>query len=78
MKAGGDVSGFRESRWKTVQRIKPGDYLLCYLTGVSRWIGILEVTSEAFKDDSTIWEYDGVFPSRLRVKLINQLEPETD
>ncbi len=77
MKAGGDVSGFRESRWKTVQRIKPGDYLLCYLTGVSRWIGILEVTSEAFKDDSTIWEYDGVFPSRLRVKLINQLEPET-
>ena len=77
LKAGGDVSGFRESRWKTVQRIKPGDYLLCYLTGVSRWIGILEVTSEAFKDDSTIWEYDGVFPSRLRVKLINQLEPET-
>lgn len=74
--AGGDVSGFRENRWKTVQKIKPGDYLLCYLTGVSRWIGILEVTSEAFKDDSPIWEYD-VFPSRLKVKVISQLEPET-
>ena len=35
LKAGGEVSGFRKNRWKTVQRIKPGDYLLCYLTGVS-------------------------------------------
>lgn len=26
------VSGFRESRWKTVQKMRPGDYLLCYLT----------------------------------------------
>lgn len=29
--AGGKVSGFRESRWKSVQKMKPGDYLLCYL-----------------------------------------------
>jgi predicted RNA-binding protein len=28
---GSDVSGFSEKRWKTVQRMKPGDYLLCYL-----------------------------------------------
>ena len=27
---GGDVTGFREKRWKTVQKIKHGDYLLCY------------------------------------------------
>jgi hypothetical protein len=40
--AGGEVSGFRERRWKTVQQMKPGDYLLCYLTGISRWIGVLE------------------------------------
>jgi hypothetical protein len=32
---GGDVTGFREKRWKTVQKIKHGDYLLCYLTGAS-------------------------------------------
>jgi hypothetical protein len=25
---GGDVTGFREKRWKTVQKIKHGDYLL--------------------------------------------------
>lgn len=76
LKSGGKVSGFRENRWKTVQKIKPGDYLLCYLTGVSRWIGVLEVVSEAFKDDTHIWEYD-TFPCRLNVKIISALEPET-
>ena len=45
--AGGEVSGFRERRWKTVQQMKPGDYLLCYLTGISRWIGVLEVVTGA-------------------------------
>ena len=34
---GGDVTGFREKRWKTVQ-IKHGDHLLCYLTRASRWL----------------------------------------
>jgi len=38
---GGDVTGFREKRWKTVQKIKHGDYLLCYLTGASCWVGSL-------------------------------------
>jgi hypothetical protein len=69
LNAGGDISGFKESRWKTVRKIKPGDYLLCYLTGISRFIGVLEVISEAFKDDKNqIWEFD-VFPSRLKVKV---------
>jgi hypothetical protein len=33
--AGGTVSGFRESRWPTLQKIKAGDYLPCYLTCVA-------------------------------------------
>jgi hypothetical protein len=74
--AGATVSGFRERRWKTVQRIKPGDYLLCYLTGVSRFIGVLEVTSEPYWDESPIWK-DEVFPCRLKVEAIATLTPET-
>lgn len=74
--AGGKLSGFRKSRWNTVQKIKPGDYLLCYLTGVSRFIGILEVVSEPFQDDSPIWS-DEEFPCRLKVKIIVELTPET-
>jgi hypothetical protein len=38
--AGGDVSGFREGSCALVQRLQPGDYLLCYLVGVSRWCGV--------------------------------------
>jgi hypothetical protein len=48
--AGAEVSGFNERCWETLQQIKPGDYLLCYLTGGSRWIGVLEVVSEPFEE----------------------------
>lgn len=74
--AGGSVSGFRESRQKTVDQIKVGDYLLCYLTGVSRFVGILEVVRKAFKDSKPIWKQD-VFPCRVGVKIVAGLTPET-
>jgi predicted RNA-binding protein len=74
--AGGEVSGFRERRWKTVQQMKPGDYLLCYLTGISRWIGVLEVVSEPFKDHTPIWK-DEEFPCRVRVRAVATLTPAT-
>jgi hypothetical protein len=74
--AGATVSGFRERRWKVVQKVRPGDYFLCYLTGVSRWIGLVEVMSEAFRDNAPIWK-DGIFPCRVGVKLLVALEPDT-
>ncbi|MEW5975076.1 MAG: hypothetical protein AB1898_04630 [Acidobacteriota bacterium] len=74
--AGGKVSGFRESRWTTVQKIRKGDYLLCYLTGVSRFIGVLEVESEPYKDTAVIWK-DQTFPCRVRVEPFITLTPET-
>ena len=74
--AGARVSGFRESRWSTLQKVKPGDYFLCYVTGISRWIGILEVTSEAYRDTKPIWKEE-VFPCRVKVRLISSLTPET-
>jgi len=70
------VSGFRESKWKTVQRIQPGDYLICYLTGVSRFVGMLEVTSEAFVDSTRIWKNE-TFPARVKVKPVVILSLET-
>src|SRR5207302_5597442 len=60
---------------KSVQQIKLGDYLLCYLTGISRWVGILEVISEPYQDNSVIWK-ENVFPSRVRVRVVVQLTPE--
>ncbi len=69
LKAGGKVSGFSENRWKTLQKVKPRDYFLCYLTGVSRFVGILEVISRPFKDSTRIWG-DSIFPSRVEVKIV--------
>jgi hypothetical protein len=59
LRAGASVSGFRASRWTTVQQLRSGDYLLCYLTGLSRWIGVLEVAGQPYLDhDTRIWNLD--------------------
>jgi hypothetical protein len=76
LNAGAQISGFREGRWKALQQIRLGDYLLCYLTRLSRWVGVLEVVSEPFKDDILIWQSD-IFPCRLHVKMVISLTPET-
>lgn len=73
---GANVSGFRERRRKTAKRIRIGDYLICYLTGVSRLIGVLEVKSELYFDKTPIWEGED-FPCRFKVELLHQLEPKT-
>ena len=36
---GAKVTGFRHRMRNTVAKIKPGDVLLCYMTGVMRWVG---------------------------------------
>jgi predicted RNA-binding protein len=45
LKHGASVSGFSERRKKIAEKIQSGDYLICYLTGISRLIGIVEVKS---------------------------------
>jgi hypothetical protein len=76
LKAGGTVSGFRASRWGTTQKIKVGDYLICYLIGVSRFIGLLEVVKPPFQSNDSIWK-DDPYPSRVGVKILVELKPET-
>lgn len=73
--AGAEVMGFPETRQDIVRRIKPGDYLLGYLTGVSRWIAVLEVTSEPYDDLSKIWK-QALFPCRVKVKVVASVSPE--
>lgn len=74
--AGGDASGFSEHRLNMLKKTKPGDYFLCYLIGVSRFISVMEITSSPFKDESKIWE-DSPFPCRVKVKVLVSLTPET-
>jgi hypothetical protein len=73
-RAGASVSGFRERMRKAVGGIRKGDILLCYLTGVMRWVGALEVLGPS-KDQSPIWKDDD-FPMRLQVRPLILLDPE--
>jgi predicted RNA-binding protein len=74
LRAGGKVTGFRATRWGLIQQIKPGDLILCYITKVGKWIGILKVESEPFLDESPIWK-DEPFPCRADVRVIVKLPP---
>lgn len=72
-----NLSGFRIRQLKTAQRIQPGDKFLCYMTKLSRWIGILEITSECFVDDSPLFfTEDDPFVVRFQVKPIIWLSKE--
>jgi hypothetical protein len=71
---GAGVSGFRKRMHNAVERIQSGDILLCYLTGVMRWVGALEVQGRS-RDKRSIWQFDE-FPERLSVKPLVLLAPE--
>lgn len=72
-----NLSGFRMRQLKTAQRIQPGDKFLCYMTKLSRWIGVLEITSESFVDNSPLfYTEDDPFVVRFQVKPIIWLSKE--
>lgn len=73
---GARTVGFRKRRWASVQKINPGDYLLCYLTGLSRFIGALTVVDEPYLDDTPLWPED-LFSARLQTKPVILLTAET-
>jgi predicted RNA-binding protein len=75
LRAGGEVMGFRESRWNTLAKTKRGDDLFFYLSGASRFIAIFSIVSDPFFDESPIWR-EGAFPCRIKVRRIVEATPE--
>ena len=73
-KSGARISGFRERMRKRARRVRAGDVFLCYLTGVMRWVGALEVIGRT-EDTTPIWASDP-FPVRFTVKPLVTLDPE--
>ncbi len=72
---GATISGFREYRRKMAEKIHPGDYFICYLTGISRFVGLLKVKSSCYEDTKPIWK-DEIFPIRFDVELLLKLNPK--
>jgi hypothetical protein len=52
------VSGFRDTQRGTAKSIKKGDKFACYVTRLSRWVGILKIKSTYFEDDKPIFVSD--------------------
>lgn len=70
-----DISGFRLRHKKAAQRIKPGDIFVCYITRLSRWIGLLEVSKGPFIDNSPVFVPESdPFVVRFQVRPIAWLD----
>lgn len=63
-----EISGFRLRQENMAKLIKPGDKLVCYMTRLSRWFGILQVESKCFTDDTPIF-YGEADPFVVRFKV---------
>ena len=72
--AGESISGFSQRRVRTIDQVQPGDVLLCYMTGVMRWVGALTVLGPT-DDASNIW-HERDFPVRLKVEPVLLLNPD--
>lgn len=71
------ISGFRIRQRNAATKIKVGDRLVCYVTKISRWAGILEVLSTSFEDDTPFYyPEDDPFVIRFKVAPIVWLNKE--
>lgn len=68
-KSARDTSGFRLRQRGVASRVHPGDTLVCYVTRLSRWCGLLDVVEGPFIDNAPIFvPEDDPFVVRFRVK----------
>lgn len=71
------IAGFRVRHRQAAERLSPGDLIVCYLTRLSRWVGLLEVIGAPFEDATPLFvEQDDPFVVRIKVKPLVWLSPE--
>lgn len=55
-KRGFDIAGMKSRHRKKAERVRPGDKIIFYLTGVMAFGGTAEVTSTYYEDTRKVWE----------------------
>ena len=75
---GADVTGFTAGhRSRARNLVRPGDIFVCYLVRVSRWCGLLEVTTEMYEDNTPIFRTESdPWTTRFGVKPLVLLDEE--
>jgi len=65
------VSGFSKHQLAWAKRINKGDRFVCYMTKLGRWVGVLEVLSECYPDDSPLYfPDDDPYVIRFKVRPV--------
>jgi predicted RNA-binding protein len=75
LKIGASVYGTTLNKQSRMEKVKPGEYLICYVTKISSFVGLLEITSKSYVDESRIWE-NNIYPVRVDVQPILILKAE--
>ncbi len=80
--SGATVSRFRLGQrpnavLRLAEQVRPGNLFLCYMRGLSRWCGVLEVESSAHFDENPRLGNSEAFPIWFKIKPVVLLEPES-
>lgn len=80
---GFDMFGFKSSRRREAARMKPGDKLIFYLTGIMKFGGLATVTSDSFEDHTPVFKgkkpsEDYPFRVRTQADVILEVEQYLD
>ncbi len=73
------LAGMKSRHRKKAERVRPGDRVVFYLTGVQKFGGIATATSEYFEDHSPLWsskKKGEEYPFRFQIKPDIILEEE--
>ena len=71
------VMGFRERHANAAAKVHRGDLLVAYLTGMSSWVGLLEIEGDAFRDATPRFvERDDPYVVRFAVSPVVWLPAE--
>lgn len=71
------ITGFRPRQKLAAQKVKAGDKFVCYMTKLSRWVGLLQVVEGPFLDNAPIFfPEDDPFLLRFRVRPLVWLKKE--
>ena len=73
LKNGSSVYGTTLRKKSRMEKINPGDFLICYISKISCFAGLLEITSKAYIDEHPIWKND-IYPVRVNVYPVYILE----
>jgi hypothetical protein len=63
-----DISGFARTQGALAKHLGPGDRFVCYVTRLSRWVGILEVLADCYTDETPLF-YPDKDPYVVRFKV---------